>query len=86
MSDSLEMETDDNFCGRRFRCMIYNIIISFWFDSENKEFFIVKVLNQLKEEVKPLDKSDLWYHTRVVYIQSFLLNEVGRKDESIIIF
>ena len=27
LSDSLEMETDDNFCGRRFRCMIYNIII-----------------------------------------------------------
>ena len=59
LSDRIEMETDDNYCDRHFHCMIYNIIISFWFDSENKEFFIDKALNQLKEEVKPLDKSDL---------------------------
>ncbi len=62
LSDRVEMETD-NYCDRHFHCMIYNIIISFWFDCENKEFFIDKALNQLEEEVKPIDKSDLWYNT-----------------------
>lgn len=75
--------TTENYCGRHYNCIIYYIIISYWFGFEDKVFFIEKALDQLIKEIEPLDRSDLWYHTKLVYIQSYILNEIGKKDESI---
>ena len=47
--------TTENYCGWHLECIIYYIIISYWFDFENKVFFIEKALDQLIKEMEPLD-------------------------------
>lgn len=52
------------------------------FVNQNIEFFINKVLYYLNKLISGKRKN-LWYVTQYIFIKSYLLNEIGKKKESI---
>ena len=68
--------------GKYYDAMVFYIIVSFWFVNQNKEFFINKALYCLNQIIKSLERNDIWYDTQYIFIKSYLLNEIGKKEES----
>ena len=76
----IEMNEVGNF--KNYDSMVFYIIVSFWFVNQDKEFFINKALYCLNKLISG-ERKDLWYDTQYIFVESYLLNEIGKKEESI---